>query len=74
MPQTTIIKNKIISSYVIKNLTEQTTDKIFGMTGFNYDIDIDYNEDGTETLYFDCEVDYLKFKMLLEEEIKNGIN
>ena len=53
--------------YNLNNLIETATDKVFNMTGFNYDIAESFNQDGTINWIFDCDVDLAKFKTLYKE-------
>ena len=53
--------------YTLNNLIEANSDKVFSMTGFNYDITEAYNEDGSVNLIFDCESDMKKFKAIYSE-------
>ena len=52
----------------LDNLIAKLVDYIFSITGFNYDITENENENGTICLEFDCESDLNKFFKLYESE------
>ena len=49
------------------NLNTEIVDQVFSMTGFNYDIHIDDNGDGTSVVAFDSPKDAEKFEKLYSE-------
>lgn len=53
----------------MKTLTNIPTTKaniVFESTGFNYDIKVEENNDGTENIIFDSMTDANKFEMILK--------
>lgn len=50
--------------YTLNNLIESISDKVFSMTGFNYDISEDIHNDGTVSITFDCDADADKFERI----------
>ena len=52
------------------NLETEKVNEVFSMTGFNYDIHIDDNQDGTSVVSFDSKLDAEKFESLYIELTK----
>jgi hypothetical protein len=49
------------------NLDSQKVEKVYLMTGFNYESATAENNDGTLDIYFDSQIDSQKFIMLYNE-------
>lgn len=51
----------------LRNIKIEKSDLIFSVTGFNYGISIEDNNDGTENIEFDSKLDADKFQSLLDQ-------